>query len=155
MNTAVGSVPPVGDAAGRAATASERPLMGQRFLRVVLAGQVLLGLLWGVSMLFFASAIALDDHSGAHIEKIALEGGAHFMLVLGAILVWRAPRRARDVLVLMIFLNALWALTDLVYIPLFKLSAIDFYAKLLVNAALAISQTVAGRRAGILRPQHE
>ena len=42
--------------------------------------------------LFFASAIALDDHSGAHIEKIAFEGAAHFALVLGAILVWRAPR---------------------------------------------------------------
>ena len=151
MKVAVGSITPVSDAA----MASERPLEGQRFLRAVLAAQVVLGLLWGVSMLFFASAIVLDDHSGPHIEKIALEGGAHFTLVLAAILVWRAPQRARDVLLLMIFLNGLWALTDLVYIPLFKLSAIDFYAKLLVNAALAISLAVAGRRAGILRMQHE
>jgi hypothetical protein len=109
-----------------------------------------LGLLWGISMLFFASTIALGDPSGPHIEKIALEGGAHFTLVLGAILVWRTPGQSRDVLVLMIFLNALWALTDLVYIPLFKLTAVDFYAKLLVNAALAIALAVAGRRAGIL-----
>jgi hypothetical protein len=130
---------------------AEGPPRGQRLLRVVLAGQVALGLLWGVSMLFFASAIALGDQSGPHIEKIALEGGAHFMLVLAAILAWRAPRQARDVLVLMIFLNALWALTDLVYIPLFKLTAIDFYAKLLVNAGLAIALAVAARRAGILR----
>ena len=151
MKLAVGSITPISEAA----KGSERPLEGQRFLRGVLAAQVVLGLLWGVSMLFFASAIVLDDHSGPHIEKIALEGGAHFTLVLAAILVWRAPHRGRDVLLLMIFLNGLWALTDLVYIPLFQLSAIDFYAKLLVNAALAISLAVAGRRAGILGMQHE
>lgn len=155
MNVGVGAIPPVRNPSSHPTIARERPLTGERFLRAVLAGQVLLGLLWGVSMLFFASVIALDDHSGAHIEKIALEGGAHFTLVLGAILVWRAPRQARDVLVLMIFLNALWALTDLVYIPLFRLSAIDFYAKLLVNAALAISLAVAGRRAGILGMERE
>src|SRR3954447_15602686 len=107
-----------------------------RLLRGVLVLQVGLGLLWGISMLFFASTIALGDPSGPHIEKIALEGGAHFMLVLGAILVWRRSQQARDVLVLMIFLNALWTLTDAVYIPLFRLTAVDFYAKLLVNAAL-------------------
>src|SRR5919206_2562160 len=87
-------------------------------LRVVLALQVVLGLLWGISMLFFAPKIVLGDPSGAHIEKIALEGGAHFMLVLGAVLVWRAPRESSRALVLMVFLNALWAITDLIYIPL-------------------------------------
>jgi hypothetical protein len=121
-----------------------------RVLRVMLAAQIVLGLLWGISMLFFAAQIALGDPSGPHIEKIALEGGAHFALVLGAILVWRAPERARDLLVVMIFLNALWAVTDAVYIPLFKLTAVDFYAKLLVNLALAIGLAVAGRRAGLL-----
>jgi hypothetical protein len=151
MNVAVGSTTPVSDAATLAPVLGARPLEGQRLLRAVLALQIALGLLWGISMLFFASAIVLDDRSGPHIEKIALEGGAHFTLVLAAILVWRAPRRAQDVLVLMIFLNALWALTDLVYIPVFKLTAIDFYAKLLVNAALAIGLAAAGRRAGILR----
>jgi hypothetical protein len=130
--------------------ASQQAVEGWGFLRAALVAQIALGLLWGISMLFFASAIALDDHSGAHIEKIAFEGAAHFVLVLGAILVWRAPRRAGDVLVLMIFLNALWALTDLVYIPLFKLTAIDFYAKLVVNAGLAIVLALAGRRSGIL-----
>jgi hypothetical protein len=130
--------------------ASQQAVEGWGFLRAALVAQIALGLLWGISMLFFASAIALDDHSGAHIEKIAFEGGAHFALVLGAILVWRAPRRAGDVLVLMIFLNAMWALTDLVYIPLFKLTAVDFYAKLIVNAGLAIVLAIAGRRSGIL-----
>src|SRR5258706_5423169 len=94
--------------------ASDAP-RGVRFLRAVLAAQVVLGLLWGISMLFFASAIALGDRSGPHIEKIAIEGGAHFTLVLGAILVWRFPREARLALLLMIFLNAMWAVTDLVY----------------------------------------
>ena len=121
-----------------------------RFLRGVLVLQVALGLLWGVSMLFFASAIALGDASGPHIEKIALEGGAHFMLVLAAILVWRAPAQARDVLILMVFLNALWAVTDLVYIPLFHLTAWDFSVKLVVNAALAVGLAAGARRAGIL-----
>jgi hypothetical protein len=124
---------------------------GMRVLRVVLAAQVVLGLLWGVSMLFFASKIVLGDPSGAHVEKIAMEGGAHFMLVLGAVLVWRAPRESASALVLMVFLNTLWAITDLVYIPLFQLTALDFPAKLAVNAALAIGLFVAGRRAGILR----
>jgi hypothetical protein len=123
---------------------------GVRFLRAVLAAQVLLGLLWGISMLFFASAIALGDRSGPHIEKIAIEGGAHLTLVLGAILVWRFPREARLALLLMIFLNAIWAVTDLVYIPLFALTAIDFAVKLIVNAALAVGLLVAGRRARII-----
>ncbi|MDQ3811497.1 MAG: hypothetical protein M3336_14530 [Chloroflexota bacterium] len=125
-------------------------MAGVKLLRVVLGLQIALGLLWGVSMLFFASAIVLGDRSGPHIEKIAMEGAAHFMLVLAAILVWRAPARARDVLVLMIFLNTLWALTDLVYIPLFNLTAIDFTMKLIVNAGLALGLAVAGRRAGII-----
>jgi hypothetical protein len=56
-------------------------------LRVVLGLQIALGLLWGVSMLFFAPGIVLGEPSGAHIEKIAIEGGAHLMLVVGAVLV--------------------------------------------------------------------
>src|SRR5919199_1543036 len=126
-------------------------LTGLRALRVVLALQVVLGLLWGISMLFFAPKIVLGDPSGAHIEKIALEGGAHFMLVLGAVLVWRAPRESSSALVLMVFLNALWAITDLIYIPLFQLTALDFSVKLVVNAALAIGLFVTGWRAGLLR----
>ena len=122
-------------------------------LRVALALQVVLGLLWGISMLFFAPKIVLGDPSGAHIEKIALEGGAHFMLVFGAILVWRAPRESASALLLMIFLNALWAITDLVYIPLFQLTALDFPAKLAVNALLTIALAWAGWRSGIL-PRH-
>ena len=129
--------------------ASEAP-PGLRFLRAVLAAQVMLGMLWGISMLFFASAIALGDRSGPHIEKIAMEGGAHFTLVLGAILVWRFPREARLALLMMIFLNVVWAVTDLVYIPLLALTAIDFGVKLVVNAALAICLAVAGRRARII-----
>ena len=120
-------------------------------LRVVLALQVVLGLPWGVSMLFFAPRIVLGDPSGPHIEKIAMEGAAHFMLVLAAGLAWRAPRQSRDVLLLMIFLNGLWALTDLVYISLLHLTALDFYAKLVVNAGLAVGLAVGGRWAGILR----
>ena len=126
------------------------PLADVRFLRVMLGLQVALGLLWGVSMLFFARQIVLEDPSGPHIEKIAMEGAAHFMLVFGAILVWRAPARSRDTLLLMIFLNGLWTLTDLVYIPLVGLSAWDFYLKTVVNAVLAIGLAVSGRRAGIL-----
>ncbi len=121
-----------------------------RFLRVMLGLQVALGLLWGVSMLFFARQIVLGTPDGPHIEKIAMEGAAHMMLVFGAILVWRAPYRSRDVLLLMIFLNGLWTLTDLVYIPLLGLSEIDFYAKVIVNAVLAIGLALSGRRAGIL-----
>jgi len=121
-----------------------------RFLRIMLGLQVILGLLWGVSMLFFARQIVLGSGEAQHIEKIAMEGAAHMMLVFGAILVWRAPYRARDVLLLMVFLNALWTLTDLVYIPLLGLSDIDFYAKVLVNAVLAVGLALAGRRAGIL-----
>jgi hypothetical protein len=121
-----------------------------RFLRVMLGLQVALGLLWGVSMLFFARQIVLGAPDGPHIEKIAMEGAAHMTLVFGALLVWRAPYRARDVLLLMIFLNALWTVTDLVYIPLLGLGEIDFYAKVIVNAVLAIGLALSGRRAGIL-----
>jgi hypothetical protein len=121
-----------------------------RFLRIMLGLQVALGLLWGVSMLFFARQIVLGTPDGPHIEKIAMEGAAHMALFFGAILVWRAPARARDVLLVMIFLNALWTLTDLVYIPLLNLGEIDFYAKVIVNAFLAIGLALAGRRAGIL-----
>lgn len=140
MNTVLGDSHP---------RASEASTVDVRFLRVMLALQVILGLLWGISMLFFARQISFDS-SGAHIEKIALEGGAHLMLVFAAILVWRAPHRSRDVLMLMIFLNGLWTLTDLVYIPLLGLSEIDFYAKLIVNGVLAIGLFLAGRRASIL-----
>jgi hypothetical protein len=121
-----------------------------RVLRGALVLQVALGLLWGISMLFFAPAIALGDRSGPHIEKIAIEGGAHFMLVFGAILVWRSPHEGRPALLMMIFLNTLWAITDLVYIPLFALTAIDFAVKLVVNAVLAISLAVGGRLARII-----
>jgi hypothetical protein len=126
------------------------PAADLRFLRIMLGLQVALGLLWGVSMLFFARQIVLGAAEGPHIEKIAMEGAAHMALVFGAVLVWRAPARARDVLLVMIFLNALWTLTDLVYIPLLGLSEIDFYAKVIVNAILAIGLALAGRRAGIL-----
>jgi hypothetical protein len=119
-------------------------------LRVVLGLQIALGLLWGISMLFFAPVIVLGEPSGAHIEKIAIEGGAHLMLVVAAVLVWRAPRRSGDVLRLMIVLNGLWALTDLVYIPLLGLSEVDFYAKAAVNAGLAIGLAVTGRRAHLV-----
>ena len=44
----------------------------------------------------------------------------------------------------------LWTLTDLVYIPLLGLDEIDFYAKVIVNAFLAIGLALSGRRAGIL-----
>lgn len=121
-----------------------------RFLRIMLGLQVALGLLWGVSMLFFARQIVLSDPNGPHIEKIAMEGAAHFALVFGAILVWRTPWRSRDVLKVVIFLNALWTLTDLVYIPLLGLSELDFYAKVIVNAILAIGLAIAGRRARLL-----
>ena len=116
----------------------------------MLALQVALGLLWGVSMLFFARQIVLGDGSGPHVEKIAMEGAAHLALVFGAVLVWRAPRRGRDVLLLMVFLNGLWTLTDLVYIPLLGLDEQDFYVKVVVNAVLAVGLVIAVRRAGIL-----
>src|SRR5438046_7769984 len=96
----------VGSEMTAAVGAGELSAVNLRVLRVALAAQIALGLLWGISMLFFAAQIALGDPSGPHIEKIALEGGAHFALVLGAILVWRAPARARDLLVVMIFLTA-------------------------------------------------
>lgn len=132
-------------------TTPELAAADTRLLRVALVLQIALGLLWGISMLFFAEMIALGDKSGNHIEKIAIEGAAHFMLVFGAILVWRHPnQQARLALLMMIFLNALWALTDLVYIPLFSLTAIDFTVKLIVNAALAILLYLGGRRAAIL-----
>ncbi len=121
-----------------------------RFLRIMLGLQVALGLLWGVSMLFFARQIVLGSSDGPHIEKIAMEGAAHMTLVFAALLVWRAPHRSRDVLLVMIFLNGLWTLTDLVYIPLQGLSEIDFYAKVIVNAVLAIGLFLASRRAGIV-----
>ena len=70
--------------------------------------------------------------------------------MFGAILVWRSPQEARLPLLMMIFLNALWAITDLVYIPLFALSAIDFVVKLLVNGVLAVSLAVGGRLARII-----
>jgi hypothetical protein len=112
--------------------------------------QIALSLLWGVSMLFFARLTVLGATEGPYIEKIAMEGAAHMALVFGAFLVWRAPQQARDVLLLMIFLNGLWTLTDLVYIPLLGLSEIDFYAKVVVNAFLAIGLALSGRRAGLL-----
>ena len=122
-----------------------------RFLRVMLGLQVALGLLWGISMLFFARQIALGgDPSPQHIEKIAMEGGAHFMLVFGAMLVWRDPLRSRSALLMMIFLNALWTVTDLVYIPLVGLSDLDFYAKVVVNAILAVGLALAGRQADLI-----
>ena len=134
------------------ATAGTEQVQGDvRLLRVALGLQIVLGLLWGVSMLFFAETISLGDKSGNHIEKIAIEGAAHFMLVFGAILVWRTPtRESRLALWMMVFLNALWALTDLVYIPLFGLTAIDFTVKLIVNATLAVLLFLGGRRAAIL-----
>jgi hypothetical protein len=135
----------LGDAGTRADHGSRA---GLGALRVVLGLQVALGLLWGVSMLFFAPRIILGDPSGPHIEKIAMEGGAHLMLVLAAVLVWRAPRHSRDVLLLMIFLNGVWALTDLVYIPLVHLTDVDFYAKAAVNAGLAVGLAFAARRTG-------
>jgi hypothetical protein len=152
MNVRVGSsVPGVVNAeAATTAQAGQSISAGSRTLRLALIAQIGLGLLWGISMLFFAGPIALGDPSGPHIEKIALEGGAHFALVLGAVLIWRAPRRSRDLLLVMIFLNALWAVTDAVYIPLFHLTAVDFYAKLIVNAGLAIALAAGGWRAGIL-----
>jgi hypothetical protein len=132
------------------AIATEGSMADLRFLKVMLGLQIALGLLWGISMLFFARQIVLGASEGPHIEKIAMEGAAHMMLVFGAYLVWRAPSRSRDVLVLMIFLNALWTLTDLVYIPLLNLSDRDFYAKVIVNAILAIGLALSGRRAGII-----
>lgn len=121
-----------------------------RLLRIMLGLQVALGLLWGVSMLFFARQIVLGPPDGPHIEKIAMEGAAHLALVFAALLVWRAPQRSRDVLLVMIVLNGLWTLTDLVYIPLLGLSEIDFYAKVVVNAVLAIGLALVGRRAHLL-----
>jgi hypothetical protein len=47
-------------------------------------------------------------------------------------------------------LNGVWALTDLVYIPLVHLTDVDFYAKVAVNTVLAVGLAVAGRRAGAL-----
>jgi len=132
------------------AIATEGSMADLRFLKVMLGLQIALGLLWGISMLFFARQIVLGASEGPHIEKIAMEGAAHMALVFAAVLVWRAPARSRDVLVLMIFLNALWTLTDLVYIPLLNLSDRDFYAKVVVNAILAIGLALSGRRAGII-----
>src|SRR5438270_2642245 len=124
MNVRVGSEMTSAVGAASSRVVGELSAVNLRVLRVALAAQIALGLLWGVSMLFFARQIALGDPSGPHIEKIALEGGAHFTLVLGAILVWRNPRQAASALVLMVFLNALWAVTDMIYIPLFQLTAL-------------------------------
>lgn len=133
-------------------TASSVPAQPDlRLLRIMLVLQVGLGLLWGVSMLFFARQIVHGPSGDEHVEKIAMEGAAHVALVVGAILIWRAPWRARDVLLLLIFLNALWTLTDLVYIPLQGLDAWDFYAKTVVNAVLALGLAVGGWRAGLLQ----
>lgn len=121
-----------------------------RNLRIVLALPIVLGLLWGISMYVFAKQIVIGANEGPHIEKIAMEGATHLTLVLAAILVWRAPERSRDVLLLMIFLNALWTLADLVYIPVLDLDELDFFVKVVVNAVLAIALAVAGWRAGIL-----
>ena len=121
-----------------------------RFLRIMLVLQGVLGLLWGISMLFFARQIVLGSAEGPHVEKIALEGAAHMALVFGAVLDWRDPRQNRGVLLVMIFLNALWTLTDLVYIPLLGLSEIDFYAKVIVNAILTVGLALSGRRAGVI-----
>ena len=137
--------------AGRAPTATSiPPAANLRPLRVVLALQIALGLLWGISELFFARAVLGPTADGGHVEKMALEGAAHLALVFAALLVWRHPARARDLLLLMIALNALWTATDLVYIPLLNLTEWDFFAKLIVNATLAIGLAVSGRRAGIL-----
>jgi hypothetical protein len=136
-----------GDTESRLGEAT-RPGLG--LLHGMLGLQVVLGLLWGISMLFFAPVIVLEDRSGPHIEKIAIEGGAHLMLVLAAVLVWRAPWQSRSVLLLMIFLNGVWTVTDLVYIPLLHLTALDFHAKLMVNLVLTVGLAVAGRRAEAL-----
>src|SRR2546428_8193527 len=133
------------DSAG--AFARER---GTRLLWGVLGLQAAVGVLWGVSMLFFASAIVMGDRSGPHIEKIAMEGGAHLALVFSALLVIRDPHRGRDLLPVMIFLNGVWALTDAVYIPLLSLSSVDIAAKLAVNTALAIGLAITGRRAALI-----
>jgi hypothetical protein len=130
------------------ATETRRPSLA--LLRGVLGLQIVLGLLWGIAMLFFAPVIVMGNAYGPHIEKIAMEGGAHLMLVLAACLVWRAPQQARDVLWLMIFLNGVWTLTDLVYIPLVHLTMVDFYVKVAVNATLTVGLVIAGRRTGIL-----
>jgi hypothetical protein len=119
-------------------------------LLLVLGLQIVLGLLWGVSMVFFASVIVLGDNSGEHIEKIAIEGGAHLALVLAALLVLRVPERGRALLPVMIFLNVVWAVTDAVYIPLLSLTGPDFAAKLAVNATLGVGLAIAGRRAQLI-----
>jgi hypothetical protein len=72
------------------------------------------------------------------------------MLVLAAVFVWRAPWHSHHVLLLMIFLNGVWALTDLVYIPLVDLTDPDFFVKVAVNAGLAIGLVCAARRADCL-----
>ena len=91
------------------------------------------------------------DWAWLTVTLVASDLGAVLLAFwLAAVLVWRNPARSGDVLRLMIFLNALWTLADLVYIPLMHLSALDFYVKAVVNAALAIGLAVAGRRAGIV-----
>jgi hypothetical protein len=72
----------------RAQESPEAPLHRQC---LALALQIVLWLVWGISMLCFAPVTVLEDSSGPHIEKIAMEGGAHLMLVLAALLVWQTP----------------------------------------------------------------
>jgi hypothetical protein len=79
------------------------PQADLRFLRIMLGLQVALGLLWGVSMLIFARQIVLGAPDGPPYREDRHGGRSAPDAGLGAILVWRAPQRARDVLLLMIF----------------------------------------------------
>lgn len=119
-------------------------------LRAVLVVQIGAGLLWAISMLLFTQQIVLGEASGPHLEKILLEGTTHLMLVFGAVLVWLAPAQSRGVLLLMIFLNAMWAVVDMYALPAYKLPLADFGAKIVINGGFAIGLTFGGRRAGIL-----
>ena len=141
MLTALGKADPQ----PRAITATDL-----RLLRIMLGFQIALGLLWGVSMLFFARQIVLGPPDGPHIEKIAMEGARPHDARLR-----RVPRLAGAIALRRCapdddLSQRLWTLTDLVYIPLLGLSEIDFYAKTIVNAFLAIGLWLSGRRAGII-----
>ena len=129
----------------RSTARADLPSADLRPLRAVLGAQILLGLLWGISMLFFARQIALGDPAGPHVEKIAIEGGAHFALVFAAILAWRSPLESRSLLLTMIFLNGLWALTDIMPIPHRAIVG-------LVIALLAVWRASAGPRVWRGRP---
>ena len=61
-----------GPAAG-GATGTRRP--GLTVLRGVLALQIGLGLLWGISMLFFAPLIVLGEPDGPHITEVKRRRG--------------------------------------------------------------------------------